>query len=58
VLFTAADAHMRDFHVVVPPDCVATFDDETKARADLRPSDALDLTRLALGVDPPLRSRR
>jgi nicotinamidase-related amidase len=68
VLFTAADAHMRDFHVVVPPDCVATFDDETKARAlgllgrtveaDLTPSDALDLARLALGVDPPLRSRR
>jgi nicotinamidase-related amidase len=68
VLFTAADAHMRDFHVAVPPDCVATFDEETKARAlgllgrtvgaDLTPSAALDLERLALGADPPSRSRR
>jgi hypothetical protein len=26
--------------------------------ADLTPSDALDLERLALGFEPPLRSRR
>lgn len=68
VLFTAADAHMRDFNVVVPPDCVAAFDQESKARAlallahtlgaDLTPSDALDLERLALGSAPPLQSRR
>lgn len=68
VLFTAADAHMRDFHVVVPPDRVATIDWETRARAlslldhtigaDLTPSDALDLERLGRGFAPPLRSRR
>jgi nicotinamidase-related amidase len=68
VLFTAAGAHMRDFHVAVPPDCVATFDEEARARAlgllgrtigaDLTPSDALDLERLGLAVEPPGRSRR
>jgi nicotinamidase-related amidase len=68
VLFTAADAHMRDFHVIVPPDCVAAADAEVKARAlgllagtlgaDLTPSAALDLERLALGCRPLSRSRR
>lgn len=67
-LFTAADAHVRDFHVVGPPDCVATVDGETRARAlglldrtigaDLTPSDALDPERLGPGFAPPLRSRR
>jgi nicotinamidase-related amidase len=68
VLFTAADAHMRDLNVVVPPDCVAARDEETKRRAlalldhtlgaDLTPSAALDLKRFALGSGRPLRSRR
>jgi nicotinamidase-related amidase len=26
VLFTASDAYLRDFHVIVPPDCVASID--------------------------------
>lgn len=26
VLFTASDAYLRDFHVIVPPDCVASVD--------------------------------
>jgi nicotinamidase-related amidase len=26
VLFTASDAYLRDFHVIVPPDCVASTD--------------------------------
>lgn len=29
VLFTASDAFMRDFNLVVPPDCVASADAET-----------------------------
>jgi nicotinamidase-related amidase len=57
VLFTAADAHMRDFRVHVPRDCVASIDLDDHARAlvhmervlgaDLTPSTALDLPRLA-----------
>jgi nicotinamidase-related amidase len=37
VLFSAADAHMRDFHLVVPADCVAsaTTDDNEWALAQM-----------------------
>ena len=31
VLFTAADAHMRDFHVHVPRDCVVSIDGDDDA---------------------------
>lgn len=44
VLLTAADAHMRDFHILVPADCVASA----------RPADrrrALDHVRRVLGGD-------
>ncbi len=51
VLFTANDAYMRDFHVVVPRDCVASNTEETNRaaleemakvlKADTRPSDEL-----------------
>jgi nicotinamidase-related amidase len=54
VLFTANDAYMRDFHLVVPADCVASrHPDENRhvltpmqrvLKADIRPSTALDLT--------------
>jgi nicotinamidase-related amidase len=56
VLFTANDAYMRDYHLVVPADCVAS---NTKAendyalkqmeeilKADIRPSSDLDLKAL------------
>jgi nicotinamidase-related amidase len=56
VLFTASDAHMRDFHVVVPEDCCAA---ESKGHhseaitmiervlgADITASDKLDLTQV------------
>ncbi len=33
VLFTASDAFMRDFNLVVPPDCVASADAETNRNA-------------------------
>lgn len=51
VLFTANDAYMRDFHVVVPGDCVASNTEEINRaalgemakvlKADTRPSDEL-----------------
>jgi nicotinamidase-related amidase len=56
VLFTAAAAFMRDLHVIVPEDCVASLDPEDNARAlrymarvmdaDVRPAPALDLAQL------------
>jgi nicotinamidase-related amidase len=56
VLFTANDAYMRDFHLLVPADCVASlYPDENRhalthmqrvLKADIRPSTALDLNAL------------
>jgi nicotinamidase-related amidase len=56
VLFTANDAYMRDFHLLIPADCVASQDpDENRhalshmqrvLKADIRPSTALDLHAL------------
>jgi isochorismate hydrolase len=56
VLFTANDAYMRDFHLVVPADCVASQDAEENRhalrhmkrvlKADIRPSTALNLNTL------------
>jgi len=56
VLFTAGDAYMRDFRLIVPSDCVAsTTDEENKAalqlmqrelKADIRPSTELDIEKL------------
>jgi nicotinamidase-related amidase len=56
VLFTANDAYMRDFHLVVPADGVASLHpDENRhalthmhrvLHADIRPSTALDLNAL------------
>jgi nicotinamidase-related amidase len=56
VLFTANDAYMRDFSLVVPCDCVASNTDEENRnalevigkvlKADTRPSTELDLAAL------------
>jgi nicotinamidase-related amidase len=56
VLFTAHDAYMRDYHLVVPSDCIAsqTADDDRYSlahmakvtKADTRPSSELDLSAL------------
>ncbi|PYS80559.1 MAG: isochorismatase [Acidobacteria bacterium] len=56
VLFTAHDAYMRDFHLVIPSDCVASNDPgeneytlEKMARlmdADTRPSNEIDFAEL------------
>jgi nicotinamidase-related amidase len=66
ILFTANDAYMRDFHLVIPSDCVASnrVEDneyalrqmETVLKADTRPSTELDLEeilRTAAREDPP-----
>lgn len=56
VLFTANDAYMRDLHLVVPSDCVASSDEAAHEyaleqmrdvlKADTAPSDELDLEAL------------
>ncbi|HEY0078031.1 MAG TPA: isochorismatase family cysteine hydrolase [Pyrinomonadaceae bacterium] len=66
VLFTANDAYMRDFHLIVPSDCVASSDPEENRhaiehmqrvlKADTTPSTELDLEKLkraASGDDEP-----
>jgi nicotinamidase-related amidase len=67
VLFTASDAYMRDFHLVVPADCVASIEPRDNRRAlehmrttlhaDVRSSRSIDLRRLAAGVAPGVRGR-
>jgi nicotinamidase-related amidase len=57
VLFTASDAYLRDFRIVVPPDCVASIDPahtrhalehmRRVLKADLTPSTELVFTRAA-----------
>ena len=57
VLFTASDAYLRDFHLVVAPDCVASIEPahtrevlehmHRVLKAELTPSTALDLSRAA-----------
>jgi nicotinamidase-related amidase len=56
VLFSASDAYMRDFHIYVPSDCVASIQpapnrqalDQMRRlfQADIRPSTELDLEAL------------
>lgn len=56
VLFTAHDAYMRDFQLVVPPDCMASETGHqdaaalehmaTTCKADTRPSDEIDFAQL------------
>jgi nicotinamidase-related amidase len=57
VLFTAHDAYMRDYRLVVPADCTASLTEERDrhalahmaevTKADVRPSSELDFTALA-----------
>jgi nicotinamidase-related amidase len=61
VLFTAGDAYMRDLHVHVPADCIASVSEEENHRAlaymrrvlDVRtaPATAIDLRKLLEGHD-------
>jgi nicotinamidase-related amidase len=62
VLFTANDAYMRDFNLVIPSDCVAsnTIEDNEHAlklmeqvlKADTTPSSDLDLEKLKRAAAP------
>ena len=65
VLFTANDAYMRGYRLVIPADCVAlqTVRENTSAlhlmqtvlNADIRPSTALDLPRMLASPQSPCR---
>jgi nicotinamidase-related amidase len=56
ILFSANDAYMRDFNLLIPPDCVVSntpeendhaFEQMRKVlKADTRPSDAIDFAEL------------
>jgi nicotinamidase-related amidase len=56
VLFTANDAYMRDFHLVIPSDCVASADDaenrhalehmQRVLKADTRPANEINFDEL------------
>jgi nicotinamidase-related amidase len=56
VLFTASDAHMREYDLIIPGDCVASQDPDENERvlelmkrvheADISPSTELDLNKL------------
>ncbi|MEA2206180.1 MAG: hypothetical protein QOE77_2956 [Blastocatellia bacterium] len=58
VLFTANDAYMRDFHLVVPADCVVSIEVEENEyalkqiqkvlKADISPATEIDFERLKL----------
>lgn len=50
VLYTAADARMRDYDIVVARDCVATQSDERNERA-------LHHFQQALGIETPLSTQ-
>jgi nicotinamidase-related amidase len=61
VLFTANDAYMRDFKIIVPSDCVASKTARANKaalelmkrvlKADIRPAELLDLEHLARSID-------
>jgi nicotinamidase-related amidase len=63
VLFTANDAYMRGYRLIIPADCVAsqTVRENTNAlhlmqtvlKADVRPSTALDLPHMLASPQPP-----
>ena len=56
ILFSASDAFMRDYHLFVPADCIASQTSEENQRtlvqmqktlkADVRPSDKLDIEEI------------
>jgi nicotinamidase-related amidase len=63
VLYTAGDAYMRDFELVVPSDCVASLnvDDNTSALAHMRnmlDADTRSSSELQLDSQRSRRSRR
>jgi nicotinamidase-related amidase len=67
VLFTANDAYMRDLHLVVPSDCVASNTEEENRyaldqmrkvlKADTTPSTNLSLTAIGQAAEDPSRAK-
>ncbi len=67
VLFTANDAYMRDYNLIVPGDCVASISEEENAhalrqmekilKADVSPSSELDLKNLGVSTEHGARPR-
>jgi nicotinamidase-related amidase len=63
ILFTANDAYMRDYHLVVPSDCVASNTEEDNRYAlqqiaqvlkgEVAPSQEIDLDALVRGASAP-----
>jgi nicotinamidase-related amidase len=59
ILFTANDAYMRDFNLIIPSDCVAAVEDKENkhalehlkrvVKADVRPSDKINFKALKKG---------
>jgi nicotinamidase-related amidase len=62
VLFTASDAHLRDYHLWIPRDCVAAQDERENERvlqymhrvleADIRPQREIDLAKVTSECNP------
>ncbi len=56
ILFTANDAYLRDFNLIIPSDCVASVDESENKRAlkhlkkvvkaDIKPSERIDFSEL------------
>ena len=67
VLFTASDAHLRDYHLLVPRDCVAAQSEfendrvlnymERVLEADIGNSDEIDLTKVLSAAGATVNSR-
>jgi len=67
VLFTASDAHLRDYHLLVPSDCVAAQSEfendrvlnymERALEADIQNSDEIDLTKVLSAESATFYSR-
>lgn len=63
VLFTASDAYLRDYHIFIPRDCVASSEEAQKTaaleyvervlHADTRPSPEIDFVRTGVKPLPP-----
>ncbi|WP_165249097.1 cysteine hydrolase family protein [Paludisphaera soli] len=68
VLFTANDAYMRDYGLIIPEDCTAAVEGgdsrnalklmERVLKADVRPSTEIDLAALARATQDPAPPRR
>lgn len=60
ILFTAQDAHLRGYRVIVPSDCVAarSAEDHRRAMAQLRRAVGADVRPAALVVGPDSRTKR